>query len=459
MPRARLALLTPMARDIVGRSLRLEPPATITLAEDEPRVSSVTLDNLRPSTRYRVILAAGAADIFGQTVAEDATYEFATPAYHPSVRPAFLGSVTATTSPRVLSFEALNVARASLRVNRLAPGQVSEALRARDALRGLLARVTAVPLTFGGAENQRAVASADLAPVIGSGPGVFGWSVDDDGGTVQPLVVTDLDVSGRWSSRGGVVWVSSLSTGAPVAGARIEVRDEGGRARATLETNATGLAELPASLVAEDAGDREPTGERFFLVSKGDDVSLLQGPTVATRAPGRASLLLDQEVTVRGGMLHVQGFVQGFAQGSGGATAVLRARGESTSFGPIRAEMTTLGTFETTLTIPDWAALGDYLLEATDRRGAGWRGRRSACRPTRRRRPSSTSSSAATSTWAASPPCGRSGRATRRAARSPAPRSATASSRNRCASSRPATPRSTSGRPSTAPFAPSRRSS
>lgn len=91
--RARVLLATPLPRETISRVLRVEPPATLQLPEDEPRISEVALGDLRPSTRYRVVLSAGAADIFGQTLAQDAALELAVPPLAAEVRPAFVGSV------------------------------------------------------------------------------------------------------------------------------------------------------------------------------------------------------------------------------------------------------------------------------------------------------------------------------------------------------------------------------
>jgi hypothetical protein len=358
--RARVVLATPLPRDAISRVLRVDPPATLRLPEDEPRISEVALTDLRPSTRYRVVLSAGAADIFGQTLTQDAALELAVPALPAEVRPAFVGSVLAPGQPRALPFLGVNVARATVRVDRLAPQQITGTFRSEDPLPGQLAYSPSVPVAFGPARDAWQTASAALDRILGAGPGVFGIGIDEGAVGVAPLMATDLDLAARWSERGGVVWASSMTTGAPAARTRIDVRDERGRMVLALETDAQGLARLPASIVRAGHG----VGELFLIATRDSDLSFVQGDAVPGGAARVVTLITDQGVYARGDTIHVKGVFAARA-GAPGGLVTLRVSGAGGTFGATQAAPSALGTFAADLAVPEWAAYGRYEIEAS----------------------------------------------------------------------------------------------
>jgi len=361
--RARVVLATPLPRDAIPRVLRVEPPATLRLPDDEPRISELSLTDLRPSTRYRIVLAAGAADIFGQSLAQEAAVDLAVPALAAEVRPAFVGSVLPPGQARALPFRAVNVARATVRVDRLAPQQITGTFRSEDPLPGQLAYAPSVPVSFGAARDVWQTASAALDRILGGGPGVFGIAVDEGAPGVAPLMVTDLDVAARWSERGGVVWLSSMTTGAPAARARIDVRDDRGRMVLALETDAQGVARLPASIVRAGQG----TGELFLIARRESEFSFVQGDAVPVGSARVATLVTDQRVYARGDTIHVKGIFS--ARGAApGENATIRVTGAGGTFGATQATPSALGTFAADLDVPEWAAYGPYKVEAS---GAG----------------------------------------------------------------------------------------
>ena len=114
---------------------------------------------------------------------------------------------------------------------------------------------------------------------------------------VRVLSVTDLALLAKTSRFGDLFWVTRLSTGAPVLGARVTLRDAAGRDLATCTTSADGLATLP-----DDPGGPAQDGwrddHRVLFVRKGDDWTLHPMWEPANATAGEYGRVLD------GGRLH-----------------------------------------------------------------------------------------------------------------------------------------------------------
>ncbi len=73
-----------------------------------------------------------------------------------------------------------------------------------------------------------------------------GESVLSESGKHRALLqVTDLGISAKFSAHNNVVWVTSLKTAAPIAGAKIEIRDDQNRSLWSGVTDGQGMAETP----------------------------------------------------------------------------------------------------------------------------------------------------------------------------------------------------------------------
>jgi uncharacterized protein YfaS (alpha-2-macroglobulin family) len=233
---------------------------------------------LRPGRRYRVVVTAGLRDVYGQALAKDFTWDVETDDAWPSLDVGLEGSVLEAPSgpgklrgqPREVPITTVNVASYELVV-----GAVDEADVARLALAEgrsddfakarALPGVRAVPIVPGAPTNQPAVRSVRLADVLaktrGRGTAVLGvgW-IDRDArpATLVRLVqVTDLAISARMSRFGGLVWVTRLSDGRPVAGATVAVRRADGSETFSTKADAQGVAVLPADKVQPIGKDGE----------------------------------------------------------------------------------------------------------------------------------------------------------------------------------------------------------
>jgi uncharacterized protein YfaS (alpha-2-macroglobulin family) len=104
---------------------------------------------------------------------------------------------------------------------------------------------------------------------------------DVETGPIAIVQVTDLGVHARVGKAEGVIWVTSVSTGAAKAGATVTLYDPQGRQRATARTDAQGIARLtgwaePTANESEEGEGDEDSGpfDGVVKVSLGDDRAL-----------------------------------------------------------------------------------------------------------------------------------------------------------------------------------------
>ena len=125
-------------------------------------------------------------------------------------------------------------------------------------------------------ENVRDVRTIDLDRLLG-GPGNRGaalLAVDPHDGLPQRsslLTVTDLGVSAEVSRFGSLVWVTHLSTGAPVAGASVSLQGVAKSDLATATTDSYGLATFPAGDWLDSREERRERLQPYFFVRAGAD--------------------------------------------------------------------------------------------------------------------------------------------------------------------------------------------
>jgi uncharacterized protein YfaS (alpha-2-macroglobulin family) len=135
--------------------------------------------------------------------------------------------------------------------------------------------------TVGGARNQWHLDELDLGATCGGKAagtrGVYLADVSSDQITVdtdRPWLtpkrrrvlanVTDMGVLIKVGPASGIVWVTSLATGAPIAGAKVSVYTPAGVAVTTATTDAEGLVRIPGSAIAKaqpSVDDSDDAGE------------------------------------------------------------------------------------------------------------------------------------------------------------------------------------------------------
>jgi hypothetical protein len=215
--------------------------------------------------------------------------------------------------------------------------------------------------------------------------------------------VTDLGVLLKAGSAAGLAWVTRLSDGAPVAGAKVTVYDTRGRAAHTGSTDADGIARLPGSDAllrqggAGDKGDVEGEGEegeeydtwrgrRFIVVvEQGGDLAVVDGNWSngiqiwnfgvpadyrggATRH--RGFILSDRGIYRPGERVHFKGLVRELAPGrlpavpSEKRVAIRIEDARGLSVFDRRVPLSEFGGFHFDLALGSAASLGDWHVTA-----------------------------------------------------------------------------------------------
>lgn len=215
--------------------------------------------------------------------------------------------------------------------------------------------------------------------------------------------VTNLGVLLKVGPSSGLVWVTALSTGSPVAGAQVTIYDGRGQRVHSGRTDADGLLRMPGSgeLLRQAAGGREDfeddSGYGYYggfrsqrviaVVQSGGDVAAVDGNwqngiqiwnfgvPEDTRTGGqttmRGFILSDRGIYRPGEEVHFKGFVR--EVGGGRAPRVPTARHalvhvedpRGAELVRRRVELSAFGGFALDFEVSPEAALGDYYVRAT----------------------------------------------------------------------------------------------
>ncbi|HET9987518.1 MAG TPA: MG2 domain-containing protein, partial [Kofleriaceae bacterium] len=212
-----------------------------------------------------------------------------------------------------------------------------------------------------------------------------------DGGKKKVLVnFTDIGVVSKLSPTRGLVWATKLSTGKPLPGATVTVRDAMGKATWTGVTDATGIAMLPG-IAALGAKDESFSSLRIYVQQQADWTMINPSATggLSTWAfnisPERSSspvqlrgfMHTDRGLYRPGDKVHVKGIARVTklgeplalpAQGKKVAVEVNGPQGKS--FFTTDAKLSAFGGFWFDIDLPGDARLGDYTVTATLEHGS-----------------------------------------------------------------------------------------
>lgn len=213
--------------------------------------------------------------------------------------------------------------------------------------------------------------------------------------------VTDLGVLIKTGTSSGLVWVTSLATGQPVAGARVNVLTPAGKQVWVDVTNGDGLVRIPGSALlklqkaveapAEAAGDWEDwdsyRSQRLIaIVEKGGDLAVVDGNwsngiqiwnfgVAEDRSGGqtkvRGFIQSDRGLYRPGEEVHFKGLAREIAAGAPPRVPAKRdvdievsdSRGQSVL--TTKAKLSPFGGFAFDMTLGAEASLGDYYVRAT----------------------------------------------------------------------------------------------
>ena len=272
-------------------------PATPFTMSDTSRESHVwQLDaELKPRSRYAVIVDTSLRDIFGQKFTGNPAAGVATTGYEPGVsyphgrllveREAFgtlavrhvnVDTLLVTAAPVPDSLEGEFLRNSVWSWGSLWQKVVPGATTLRVPVRNEVDRqtVTGVKLPSTGAFGRRGLLAVRIDGRTAGPPRTQNTNETPNIALVQ---VTNLAVHAKIGAASGVVWVTRASDGAAVAGARVTVLDANGRALATGSSDARGIAEFPRlvrSARASEDGDGGG-GDGYVSAVLGDDRALV----------------------------------------------------------------------------------------------------------------------------------------------------------------------------------------
>ncbi len=212
--------------------------------------------------------------------------------------------------------------------------------------------------------------------------------------------VTDLGVLLKVGTSSGVVWVTSLASGTPVAGAAVTVYTPQGKAVYRGTTDASGLVKVPGSAVmkqqssTDDAGaetegdwDSYRSQRMLAVIEKGPDVAVVDGNWAngiqiwnygfpEERRGGkvvvRGFLQSDRGLYRPGETVHFKGLVREITAGrpprvptqkTPVAVSIEDSRGQVVYSGS--AKLSAFGGFSFDFALPAEAAVGDYYVSST----------------------------------------------------------------------------------------------
>jgi uncharacterized protein YfaS (alpha-2-macroglobulin family) len=352
-PRLKLRFSSPVGSDAVLAALTIDPRPK-NLRAHGGWDGAVTLEGeLTPGQSYDIRLAGTLADQFGQKLGREVTLRLYASDMHPALAMQRGFFVVEASSP-IYPFWTRNLPSAdlvSVRVpeDRLVPTLAQISLydcQADLGKLGLAARPHRVKSA--GRRNHWQEGALELPT-----RGVYYAEAQATG--VAPRCafanVTNLGVVAKLASGHGLVWVTALDTGKPVAGAEVQIRDRENKVRFRGKSDATGLCKTPgrdqllgrahrAATPEEEEeeswsdrfGDRDATGRLYVVAKTADDLALLadswQPGTAAwsfgitpDHTPGknriRGFLETDRGLYRPGDTVHAKGLVRLLREGSG----------------------------------------------------------------------------------------------------------------------------------------------
>nr|MBA3452148.1 hypothetical protein [Deltaproteobacteria bacterium] len=371
---------------------------------------------LEPQTSYTLTIDATQKDGFGQALDKPQLLSFRTTDAKPTISMES-GYFVAELKRPVIPVWTRNVTALQLRAVEITPAnfhELSPRINWWDSKPADLSKTKLVAkektLAVTGAKNKWGQHPIGATELFGGtpGPGMFyvelgSTEVDRDpyadGGRQKVLVnFTDIGVVSKLSGSRGLVWATRLSTGKPLPGAQVTVRDPTGKQTWSGTTDADGVAFLPGTgklsktkatpgedSEGEDGGDSSQGELRIYVAHQGDWTMI--NPT---RSGGlsawnynvssdrddsptrlRGFMHTDRGLYRPGDKVHVKGLARVTklgeplaAPGEGKKVTVEVDGPQGKTFAEAEAKISAFGGFWFDLDLPGDARLGDYVIRA-----------------------------------------------------------------------------------------------
>jgi len=240
-----------------------------------------------PLTTYHFTINAGMSDDFGNRLETPITGTFTTTAYPPRVTLNTGAGVLEAYGDRRFPCYFVNVNSVGLRMGMVAPDKLVPMLLAPDSLYGAAAALPANLFmvdrtwTMQNPANVKTIRPLEMDWLLaGRKTGLVLAEIDDrlSKGAERFhrifLQVTNLGVSAKFSPMNNLIWVTQLKDATPVAGARVEIRDDTNTVLWQGTTDGQGLATSPGwrDLQAKQS-NRWDNPRQWVIVYKDLDVA------------------------------------------------------------------------------------------------------------------------------------------------------------------------------------------
>ncbi|MBK9371438.1 MAG: Ig-like domain-containing protein [Deltaproteobacteria bacterium] len=257
----RLSLATSTDGEEINKRLTITPAPPDGFRPAEGYTSQSWYHGLRlaPMTTYTVTVAAGITDTYGQTTTAPTSWTFTTGHYEPMVHAPQGTQVYPANNPPELPLRSRNLRTLYAKVTRLRVADLvgPAASGYADPVGGApFNEATQIALfTDRALDDAVHIDTLDLRPYLADGKGLLRvevWSPDYKGWNDEPYVhtstlqVTDLGATVKLGPNGATVWATSLSTGAPEAGASLALFTGGDKGVKLFEQGASAEALIDA---------------------------------------------------------------------------------------------------------------------------------------------------------------------------------------------------------------------
>lgn len=377
-------------RDFIAH-FSVEPPLELSWPEERSETNRYVYlplsRGLAPASTYRVGISAGLTDIYGQKLAQPRLSTLSTTNYAPRVELPVSGEVFVPPL-RELGLVSRNTLELQAFARRLEPEALFDFYATQadgDRHHALLQSFATGGTSLSGViDNQIHVSPIAIDPVLGSsarGAAWIGWRAAGAPVSGQVVQVTDLGLTAKLSEQGSLVWVTKLSSGTPVAGARVELLGRTPKLAKSYTADASGLVRIPKADYAPRFGDYGTEEDTLLFARHEGDSSFRRVadflPPWRIDVPMRLSvsekeyaLLFSERGIYRpGDVVRVKGIVRRESP-AGNALITARKLGLELSdpFGEVvetqNVETSRFGTFAADVRLPGSGALGQWRIAA-----------------------------------------------------------------------------------------------
>jgi len=369
---------------------------------------------LEALTSYTITVGKDQKDIFGQTIDKPQTIAFRTADAKPTISVEsgyFVAELKRPVVPvwtrNVTEMEVTAVQLTQANFHEMAPLLDWWENKPADLKKTKLKAVTK-KIAVTGTKNRWGQQSVDPATLFGgtAGPGMYYVEIGSkevergafrDGGRQKILAnFTDIGVVTKISGSRGLVWTTKLSTGKPLPGATVTVRDAMGKQTWSGTTDADGVAVLPGlNQLAGKATPGEYEGELRVYATLGTDWTMVAPNRSSGLSPWQFNVSSDYNKTptkLRGFMhtdrglyrpgdqVHVKGIARETQLGGplevpgAGKKVTVEVNGpQGKTFYSTTAKLSEFGGFWFDIDLPADARLGDYSVRAQLEHGTFYR--------------------------------------------------------------------------------------